>query len=354
MLRRQGPVQHPQVSEGMTRFFRGLSAEDRQYPVEVVRRYSQDLHNWCFDLVEDQNQFSQYGHLFNVALGIDDSVDMSRLTRRSSLVSNTLLLSHRGADTQEAGLRVGDDLAIAVPDIDALANWILDCEPLLKAGLAIYIPSYRVVNHPIELDIQEIMDSPHYRLGGTLRDLPRSLLGTARRAVSESDSLPAENELIRPIVHIADLPFVDNVSLRDFSKITTDEFASYGKFRVFLQQVLVDLDSAVNAEESGRRMRRIGLEIEDEVRRVESEMKLARRKRSVAMSGAGVGTIAAVLVAIYGPVLDSVLPVLGASAGAGGLWNLIQTHTDNSPAAIREDRWYYVWALAKAGGHGSH
>ncbi|MGW2557109.1 hypothetical protein [Streptomyces sp. NPDC001635] len=339
----------------MTRFFRDLGAEDRQHPLVVARRYSQDLYGWCFDLVDDDRQYSRYGHLFNVALGIDDSVDMARLTQRSSLVSNTLLLSHRGADSREAGTRVSDRLAISCPDASALGEWILDCEPLLKAGLAIYVPSYREVASPIELDLQEILDSPHSRLGGTLRDLPRSLLGTARRAVSESNELPAENDMIRPIVQVADLPFVDNVSLRDFSRITTDEFASYGKFRVFLQQVLVDLDSAVNADESDRRMRRLGLEIEDEIRRIESEMKLARRKRSVAVSGAGVGTVAAVLVAIYGPALDAALALFGASAGAGGLWNLIQTHTDNSSAAIREDRWYYVWALAQAssGGRGT-
>ncbi|TFV30100.1 hypothetical protein E4K10_47910 [Streptomyces sp. T1317-0309] len=81
--------------------------------------------------------------------------------------------------------------------------------------------------------------------------------------------------------------------------------------------MLVDLDSAVNADESDRRMRRLGLEIEDEIRRIESEMKLARRKRSVAVSGAGVGTVAAVLVAIYGPALDAALALFGASAGAG-------------------------------------
>ncbi|MBV2363887.1 hypothetical protein ACFPZ0_22520 [Streptomonospora nanhaiensis] len=38
--------------------------------------------------------------------------------------------------------------------------------------------------------------------------------------------------------------------------------------------------------------------------------------------------------------------ILGA-AGAGGIWGVIQGAAENSPRQLREDRWYYVWVLAR-------
>lgn len=73
-------------------------------------------------------------------------------------------------------------------------------------------------------------------------------------------------------------------------------------------------------------------------------MNMARRKRAVAVTGAGIGSVSAVLVAVYGPVFQEALAAVGAS---GGLWGVLHAATDNGVRDLRENKWYYVWALAQ-------
>ncbi|MFC5253307.1 hypothetical protein [Streptomyces nigrescens] len=72
-------------------------------------------------------------------------------------------------------------------------------------------------------------------------------------------------------------------------------------------------------------------------------MAAAKRRRAVAVSSAAVGTVGAVLAAVYGPAMEEVLEIIGAS---GGLWGVIDAARNNSPRELKEDRWYYVWALS--------
>ena len=74
------------------------------------------------------------------------------------------------------------------------------------------------------------------------------------------------------------------------------------------------------------------------------EMGKARRKRAVAATGAVVGSVGTVLVAVYGPALASVIAAIGTS---GGVWAAINTMSEHSTRPLREDKWYYVWVLAK-------
>lgn len=57
-----------------------------------------------------------------------------------------------------------------------------------------------------------------------------------------------------------------------------------------------------------------------------------------------IGFAGAILVAVYGPALAAAVAALGAT---GGVWGIIHAATENSTRALREDKWYYVWALAK-------
>jgi hypothetical protein len=73
-------------------------------------------------------------------------------------------------------------------------------------------------------------------------------------------------------------------------------------------------------------------------------MKTAQRKRAVGVTGAVIGSVGAILVAVYGPALTAAVAAIGAS---GGVWGIIHAATESSTRALREDKWYYVWALAK-------
>lgn len=104
---------------------------------------------------------------------------------------------------------------------------------------------------------------------------------------------------------------------------------------------------SLNAVQSEREIVKIGLEIRDQVRSVRNDMTIARRKRAIASSGAVMVSAGAVLVAVYGPALAAVVSTLGAG---GGVWTMLNAVAEKNPRSVRQDRWYYVWALAKASG----
>ncbi|MFI6385031.1 hypothetical protein ACIBKX_36940 [Streptomyces sp. NPDC050658] len=145
-----------------------------------------------------------------------------------------------------------------------------------------------------------------------------------------------------------EIPIIEGTTLRDFSNITMDEFASYASFRDFLRGKMLDLDSTLDAVDSETELVKIGLEISDQVRDIDSRMGQVKRKRAVQASGAVIGTLGATLVAVYGPALQAVVTSLGAGAGA---WTLLNALVENSTRPLRDEKWYYVWALAKESGN---
>jgi len=135
--------------------------------------------------------------------------------------------------------------------------------------------------------------------------------------------------------------------LRDFSDVTASEFNSYADFRTFLRKSLLELDDAVNAVQSEQALMRIAADIEQQLHSMKAQMALARRRRAVAVSGAAVGTVGAVLAAVYGPVMEDAFKLIAASSAGSGLWTIIDAATSNSPRELKENRWHYVWALSR-------
>lgn len=148
---------------------------------------------------------------------------------------------------------------------------------------------------------------------------------------------------MRPVLQV-DLPFIEGVDLRDFSKITTGEFAAYSAFRDFLRHSFLDMDEAMNAVESDRELVKLGLQIKDQVRATRTELGKVQRKRAVAVTGAVIGSVGATLLIVYGPALTAAVAAIGVS---GGMWGFIHAATENSTRPLRENKWYYVWVLAK-------
>lgn len=356
----------------MTAFFSELTSEDRKSPQSVGQAYGLFLYNSRKRELVDEKRFS--ASAFHIGLGTDAG-DLGRLTKRGVLVADSLLLAHgrdfpqhtvarltrsrtvlepwSGPDGDPHAMQVGmvteisEHVAMHCPDLDGLGRWILDVEPLLRAGLAWYLPTY-------SFGRRESWDVSSYdgMCGSTHEEqrIPSALdfLVRSGRVVEEYDTGPVKSQIVRPVLQL-DLPFVDGVDLPDFSKLTVHEFASYAGFRGFLRQTFLELDDALNAVQSERELTKIGLRIEDEIRGVQAQLSAARRKRAIAVTGAGVGTIGAVLVAVYGPAFQSALTILGA-AGAGGVWGIIQAAAENGRHSLRQDQWYYVWALAKNSG----
>ncbi|WP_203788265.1 hypothetical protein [Paractinoplanes rishiriensis] len=375
MFARKRVVQDPGVAAAMRRFFDGLTADDREVPEYVAHRYGRYMYGNRRELMSEEVSRSR----FYVGLSVGDGAhSFADLTKRAVLVSDTLLLAHdrstryheldvhaRGTTFEPssevplgmdpssvAGIDAGQTLArrnqenrnslnrahgMHCPDLRALGTWLLDAEPLLVSGLSWYLPSYSSTDYTLVDGIRhnplDTAPEPVPLLDYLIRD---------GRAVDASGADPLKSKLVRPVLQ-TELPFLQGVSLRDFSRITVEEFNSFTAFRDFLRLTLLNLDDALDDVHSDREMLKIGLKINDEVRLMRAEMLKAHRKRALSAGGAVLGTVGTVLLAVYGPALATAITALGAS---GGIWGFINAMSDGSTRVVRENKWYYVWALA--------
>lgn len=368
--RRRHAVQNTFVARRMREFFGTLSDARRSDAEAVARAYASSL--WRTESVGrkpglvDEKRLSRSRFYVGLSLGDDDLAD---ITKRVALVSDTLLLSHESSHRfHEVGIhsrfglshsaRVPGDspsydlwYGIHCPSMAALGRWVLDAEPLLTAGLAWYLPRFTTIDRNV-LDGEpgDTLTRNGIRWW-TLREAERrdrviDYLVRDGRAVDSSGAEPLKGQCVRPILRI-DLPFIDGSSLRDFGAMTVHEFDAYSRFRDFLRQRFLEMDVALNDVQSERALTRLGLEIREQVWLVRAEMEKARRKRAVSVTGAAIGSVGAILVAVYGPALQAAIGAIGAG---GGLWGIIHAATENTTRTLRQDKWFYVWALQRAGG----
>ncbi|MCR6486423.1 hypothetical protein M8542_26705 [Amycolatopsis sp. OK19-0408] len=317
---------------------------------------------------------------FHVNLSTDNSChDLAETTKRAALISDTLTLSHDWSqDLHEVGIerrkcthpepiveidsgRAGDARAslhatryreenhneteaygVHCPNLSELGHWVLDARPLLRAGLAWYVPSFSRFGYRTERGV---------KLRPRPCDEPRrlhalDLLARDGRLIDGSGATPLKSRLIRPVLQ-TDLPFIEGTSLRDFSRITVGEFDSYAAFRDQLRLTLLELDSSLDAVQSQQELVKVGLKINDQIRSMKAEIGKVRRKRAAGATGAVLGSVSAILVAAYGPALQTAIAAVGAS---GGLWGAVHALSENGKNQFRDNKWYYAWVLERSSG----
>ncbi|WP_369260058.1 hypothetical protein [Streptomyces sp. R35] len=363
MFRGRKIVQNKHVARQMRRFFSGLTVEDRMESGNVARMYGKHMWSGPRQTLTDEKRLLR--SRYYVGLGVE-SAEFDDATKRSVLISDTLLLSHGkreryvdlGSYRNEGGYPAGSfsdggspdyinvpqdpspffqsRYGFHCPDTVNLGDWLLASEPLLKAGLAWYLPNYSTTLHVTELSGER--GAPVTRHVAAVDYLLRD-----GRAIDMSGAEPVTGDHIREVLRI-ELPFLSGVSLRDFSKITTEEFRSYSAFKDFLRMQLLEIDESLNDVQSQKALRRIGLQIAEEVRSVESQMRKARKRRAVSVMGGALASATAALVAVYGPTFEKAIEILGVS---GGVWTIITGIAESDTRTIREDKWYYVWALSR-------
>lgn len=149
---------------------------------------------------------------------------LADLTKRTVLVSDTLLPSHDWAgifypmnprpveaahfdmadavsdalfDSRRKRIRDGKTLraGFRCPILDATGRWILDAEPLLKAGLAWYLPSYTDAVYPTRYEKKLAEPSNLSRRLGTYDFLIRN-----GRAFDCSGVARVKSQVVRPVL----------------------------------------------------------------------------------------------------------------------------------------------------------
>ncbi|KOU31262.1 hypothetical protein ADK52_03540 [Streptomyces sp. WM6372] len=361
MWRRAQAIGDKDVAREMRRVFRRILPDSRHDPAAVAKAYGQLMYKpsaWGHTEIRGERKFIE--KCFNVGLR-DESCEFEQLTKRAVLVSDSLLLSH-GPDApyrhlgedRRTDVDVDDNMqprgsdsrtthyGIHCPDLAALGTWLLEAEPLIKSGLAWYLPSYSTRT---EFVSSRASAATHRRSYPISQVAAVDYIIRGGRVIDSSESNPVKDRLVRPVLQI-DLPFIEGVTLSDFSKITVDEFDSYSGFRGFLRTSFLSMDEALNAEQSQVELAKLRLEIEDQVSAMQTELRAAKRKRSLGVVGATVASTAALLVAVEGSVMERVLTTLGLTT-AGTFWGAIKDRVENGPRAIQSGKWYYVWILAQ-------
>lgn len=336
------------------------------WPVRLAEMYCRYLWNERSESLKDAKRLST--SRYYLGLSVQD-YGLSELTKRSALISDTLLLTHDGSGVTRSVIdsnlafqnprrwlrQAGRHLAraerrerwnlprrpfettveVICPEWDAFGNWIADAEPLLRAGLAWYLPRYQLLDQHVRPGEREVRHPE--AIDYLIRD---------GRVVDASGATPVKSQLVRPILEL-ELPFLTGVSMRDFSRITIEEFASYCAFRDYVRNVLLSLDDSLNAVQSERELARIEIAMRDQVRAVKSNIDRVRRTRAVSATGVAVGSVTTLLAAVYGPALEQAIQILGVASAGGGVWSYLNVATQNSKKTLTEDKWYYVWILSK-------
>ncbi|ATL33146.1 hypothetical protein KY5_8128c [Streptomyces formicae] len=321
---------------------------------------------------------------YHVSLSTDNR-ELAFIAKRASLVSDTLLLSHRGSSRYvpighytDLSMQIPTSYEVPVeyfgihcPDLPALGEWIRDSKEMLEAGLWWYLPiySYATRMEPPEVDTftRRRRPAPYAAMDGLYRperveerrgQAARSghhLAGSVaqppvnpidyivrdKRIIDASGATPEKGELIRPVARI-DLPFIDGVTLRDFSEITVNEFSSYEGFRGFLRDQFDGMGRELESNQSEKGLAKIEREIQDQILSVNAQLKSPKRQRILAATHGSIGLTVATLTAVNGSLMNAALAGLVTSTS---LWPVLNQFADSSKQPIRDGRWYYVWTL---------
>ncbi|WP_419994476.1 hypothetical protein [Streptomyces boninensis] len=346
----------------MRSFFRQLRGKVRQDPREVALAYGKYLWDSKAESVKAERRLRDskfYVGISTAEYGFED------LTKKVPLIADTLLLSHDRRDSNACLLRretsdlspgrfSGDGLDretniemetvtsyMHCPSLSTLGSWILGSEPLMKAGLAWYLPTYSTQTSgfstsPADPDGVYVGDREH---ASAIDYLVRD-----GRVIDGAGVRPEKSKYVRPILEI-ELPFLENVPLGDFSRITIEEFDSYASVRRYMRKSFRSLGDALNSVDSQLALDAIRDEIEEQVSISASQMEAASRGTVLSALEVGVGTVTVALSAVYSPIFQEVITALGVGATGGAVWHLLKVKEENNRRAAEGPDWTYVWSL---------
>ena len=179
---------------------------------EIVRAYVEAF----LASAEVESALSSAGmQTFDVSVLSSDE-DLTALTKRSSLIASRLLVAHEPAACKQHEINVKDQdyteetyskifTDIRCPDVQSLANWLMDVVPLIRSGRVIYLPTIRESSQFSEGGSFDYQDKP---IGPQAFDV---FLRDGKATTLVSDARLAGQMLI-PLMRL-ELPFIEGTEL---------------------------------------------------------------------------------------------------------------------------------------------
>jgi hypothetical protein len=246
-------------------------------------------------------EFSTKGDAYNISVVTLDR-DFDSFVKKSTLIASQLAICHDS--------RMGESLLFSERrrrhynqyyigrDIADLGRLLLDVEPLIRTGKVLYIPDvYARLEATVSLAKLRVGD-PQTGLNSPKTAFDLMLKGGRLTQLASDMSLGPR--LAIPLMRLQ-VPVLDDVSLRDYSKIVVEESEAYAGFSDYLRSRLLDLDGEDNEVNLTRDAAKLGLELRAGLRESRAELERLTRRNAVQATGATVAFFAATLVAVAGP-----------------------------------------------------
>ncbi|MFE2163930.1 hypothetical protein ACFXB3_02425 [Streptomyces sp. NPDC059447] len=340
------------VAKANRKVFDRIERSGRRNPTHVAKEYAREIGSGQSLVRANGADGARYHLGFNVAPG-----DFADVTKRSMLVSDVLMLTqdaegpviplgeyssfnYHESQTLEISTLQSTPFGVRCTNLAELGQWILDAEDLLKSGVAWYLP--RISRGETSL----LGNVGHERFNESIQtdSIDYDFLIRDGRAIEASGVEPIASHVVRRLFTMQ-VPYIEGVSLKDFSRLTSEEFTSYTTFKTGLRQRLLDIDESIEDVQSQRKISAIEDEIRHGVSLVETQMANSVKRTKLADGGAAVCMTTVMLCAVYKPTLLSLVAALGLNAG--GLWNAAKTRAEERKMKASEGEWFYMWALMK-------
>ncbi|MFF4165375.1 hypothetical protein [Streptomyces sp. NPDC001741] len=340
------------IAVQLNKFYDSLTPQERSSAEDVALKYGRALHPEYQLLLHRPAAAS----LHHVGLFAEPG-SFTHVTRRTVFVVDTLLLSDHGIGAMHQLGTCSRDVSFSslpgempyeatlthrygmvTKDLTELGRWLLDAEPLLRAGLAWYGPVFARGKSGENREPPGPLSS--------FEDLTVDHVMWHGRAVDLVEVKPLAGRVVRPIVE-TDLPFLDGLSPGALARALGEESDVRARYRDLVRSDLLELDGALEAVHSQAALERIARSVRGHLGAAAAEMAGATRSGALARAGGVPNSVRAVLVAVRPDALRSALTV-GArrAAGGAGLWPAVHAFAETEHRAPRGG-WHYVWVLRK-------
>lgn len=296
--------------------------------------------------------------LKNVSM-LNANSSMEFITKRILLISETSILTHTEGNqrqfdfffSQGRGSGWSDDeltYYLKCSDLESVGKWLRDCKPLLVNGKIFYMPNI-IVNQIREIDYPGIFSQTEY-IHQPLQNYVLDVVQDNKKLVQEGTNREYEtfrfqpkaiSKFLYPIME-TEIPFIDNIGLETFSKISIDETEALDSFRSYLRAKYIDLSGTEGSEQQEREITKISFEIQDGLKKLQSDFKKLSRKTAFQATGATIALTGTILVAVNANMFSQIPELLGVSGGVFGVAKILNDYF-REKNDLKESPYYYLW-----------
>lgn len=233
-----------------------------------------------------------------------------------------------------------------ISDVDQLGEFLRNNKELVLSKRVVYYPNIKV-----DIHTDTYYNGSEYTTENPSQDEFEQLIGHKNNISSSISRRLVEDRYLRIVAEI-EIPYFDGQNNSTIVKILKDNEESLSILRKNLKRCFLDLYAANGSELFDDRIHRIGLEIQDGIDEIHSEMKKMRRHTLFQVgSGLVIGTVVATLVAINDAALSSntitqLLTYLGTGGGVISISKFLEDYL-NKKQMLSERPYYFLWLFHK-------